>query len=107
MLVRCKRQCAGLGNPPSAFTTNASESINALLKNKLDYKKQELAAFLDKLKETIDEQERELEQAVIDGGKYQFCDDYRHLIKQQNKWFLRMSASQRETYLKKVASAKL
>ena len=77
-LLRCKRQSAGLGNPPSAFTTNTSESINALLKNKLDYKKQELPAFLDKLKETIDEQERELERAVIDGGKYQFCDDYRH-----------------------------
>ena len=30
---------AGLGNPPSYFTTNSSESINAMLKNKVDYKK--------------------------------------------------------------------
>ena len=59
-LLRSKRQSAGLGNPPPMFTTNASESINALLKNKLDYKKHELSVFLDKLKETIDEQEREL-----------------------------------------------
>ena len=36
-LIRSKRQSAGLGNPLPMFTTNASESINALLKNKLDY----------------------------------------------------------------------
>ena len=30
---------AGLGNPPSAFTTNASELINAILKGKVNYKK--------------------------------------------------------------------
>ena len=107
-LLRSKRQSAKVGNPPPPmFTTNASVSINALLKNKLDYKKHELSVFLDKLKETIDEQERELERAVIDGGKYQFCDDYRHLIKQQDEWFLKMSTSQRETHLKKVASTKL
>ena len=38
-LLQCNRQRAGLGDPPPAFTTNASESINALLKNKMDYKK--------------------------------------------------------------------
>ena len=38
-LLQCNRQRAGLGDRPAAFTTNASESINALLKNKMDYKK--------------------------------------------------------------------
>ena len=28
-LLRCNRQRAGLGDPPSQFTTNASESVNA------------------------------------------------------------------------------
>ena len=63
------RKRAGLGDPPSQFTTNASESVNALLKIKLDYKKHELTVFLDKLKEVINEQERELQRAVIDRGK--------------------------------------
>ena len=69
---------------------NASESVNALLKHKVDYKKNELSIFLDKLKEVIDDQERELERAVIDRGKYQFSSEFKHLIKQENNWFLRI-----------------
>lgn len=42
-------------NPPSTFTTNMSESINALLKRKLDYKKQELPVFIE-VKELVSEQ---------------------------------------------------
>ena len=52
--------------------TNASESMNALLK-KVNYKKNELSLFIAELKAVIEEQERELEHAVIDKGKYQFC----------------------------------
>lgn len=70
-MLQCKRQRAGLGHPPSQFTTNASESVNALLKNKMDYKKHDLTVFLDKFKEVFNKQERELEQAVINRGKYQ------------------------------------
>ena len=44
-LLRHNRQRAGLGDPPSQFTTNASESVKALLKNKLDCKKHELTVF--------------------------------------------------------------
>ena len=32
------RESVGLGSPPSAFTTNASESINAAIKRKVNYK---------------------------------------------------------------------
>ena len=106
-LSRSNRHKAGLGDPPSTFTTNASESINALLENKMDYKKHELPVFLDKLKEVIEEQERELERAVVDSGKYQFCANYQHLVKQQSVWFMKMSTSQRENHLKKVARANL
>ena len=46
--------------------------MNAVLKSKVDYKKSELPAFLEKLKSVIDEQEREIvERAVINRGKYQ------------------------------------
>ena len=73
----------------------------------MDYKKNDPPMFLDKLKEVIDEQERELERAVIDRGKYEFCAEYRHLVKEQSEWFLKMSASQKGGHLKKVANAKL
>ena len=103
-LLRSNRQRAGLGDPPSQFTTNVSESTNALIRIKMDYKKHEL---LDKLKEVIDEQERELECAVIDRGKYQFCTDYQYLVKKQNDWFMKMLCVQREAHLKKVAKVDL
>ena len=67
------RMKAGLGNQPLQFTTNASESMNAVLKWKMDYKMSELPEFLDKLKKVVDEQEHELERAVINKGKYRLC----------------------------------
>lgn len=70
---------AGLGNPPSYFTTNSTESINAMLKNKVNYKKSELPEFLEKLRSVIDEQEKELERAIIDCGQYQLCNEYKKL----------------------------
>ena len=60
-MLRPVREEAGLGIPPPTFTTNASESINAMLKKKVDYKKNELPAFMNHLKQIIDEQDRELE----------------------------------------------
>ena len=56
-LMRPVWQSAGLGDPPTVFTTNASESINAVLKNKVHYRKSELPVLLDKLKEVIEEQD--------------------------------------------------
>ena len=54
----------GLGCPPDIFTTNVSESVNALLKRKLDYKQSELPEFITKVREVIAEQQREVEHAV-------------------------------------------
>ena len=50
-MLRSVRVEYGLGNPPDIFTTNPSESINALLKHKLDYKKSEMSKFIEKVKE--------------------------------------------------------
>ena len=105
-MLRPIRVQAGLGDPPSVFMTNASESINALLKNKVEYRKNELPVFLDQLKEAIDEQEREVERAVIDRGKYRFRSDYRYLVKHESNWF-KMTASQRQAHLNKVSKAVL
>ena len=42
-MLRSVREESGLGNPPVIFTTNSSESLNALLKHKVHYQKNELA----------------------------------------------------------------
>ena len=98
---------AGLGDPPLLFTTNASESINALLKRKVDYKKNELPEFLEKLKQAIDDQERELERAIIGRGKYRFATKFQHLTQPEEKWFLEMSVEQKLSHLRRVTSAPL
>ncbi len=67
-MIHLVREQAGLGCPPDAFTTNASKTVNALLKNKVDYKRHDLPVFLKKLREAIDEQENKLARAVIDCG---------------------------------------
>ena len=69
-MSRSLRIECGLGNPPSIFTTNASESINAVLKHKVDYKRNELPVFISKMMEVIQERQREVERAVIGRGKF-------------------------------------
>ena len=76
-MLKSVRRNAGLGDPPTLFTTNASESVNSLLKNRMDYKKNELSEFLDKLKSLIDNQEKEMEKAIIGRGKYELCEQFK------------------------------
>ena len=45
MLKTVREEC-GLGSPPDLFTTNASETANSILKNRVDYKRSELPEFL-------------------------------------------------------------
>ena len=71
MLQPIREEC-GLGNPPDIFTTNPSKSVNDMLKHKVDYKKNDLPAFVEKIREFINEQNNELQRAVINRGKYRF-----------------------------------
>ena len=63
-MLRPIMEDCGLGNPPEIFTTNASESVNALLKHKVDYKRNDLPVLIEKIKQLIDEQQNELQRAV-------------------------------------------
>ena len=80
---------------PSIFTTNASESINALLKRKLDYKKQELPVFIEKVKELVSEQKQDVERALINRGKLQLRCQYQALGVREGDWFT-MNSQQRK-----------
>ena len=94
MLKSVREEC-GLGFPPAAFTTNASESLNAMLKHKVDYKKNELPLFIEKVKELVNEQRREVERAVIGRGKYRISEQYQFLAVPESQWFL-MTPTQRK-----------
>ena len=103
-MLRSVCEEAGLGSPPEEFSTNVCESISDVLKLKVEYKKSSLPEFLDKMKELADEQEREVEHAVIKHGKYEFLPEYQHLQVPEKRWF-RMSLEQQKRHLNKVAHA--
>ena len=100
------REEAGLGCPPQPFTTNPSEAVNAVIKNQVSYKSNQLIQFLEHLKAVIDEQDREMQRAVIGRGKYRFKEQYSSLQIPEMQWF-KMTEKQRSDHLKKVASTKV
>ena len=102
-MLRPIREDAGLGCPPEAFYTNASESVNNVIKRKVDYKRSDLPQFIQKLKELAIEQEREVERAIIGRGKYCFQRQYQHVQVDESRWFT-MSKLQREKHIHKVMS---
>ena len=105
MIAVVREEC-GLGSPPTAFTTNASETANYLLKHKVNYKKSELSEFLTKLRQLIEDQQREVEKAIIGRGKFELRSQYRSWYVPETKWFS-MSQSQRTSHLNKFAAASL
>ena len=103
-MLRSIREESGLGNPPPIFTTNASESINALIKRKMDYKKHQLPQFIEMVHELVDEQNREVERAIVNRGKWRLRSQYQFLEVPESVWFT-MSMQQRQKHLSKVHSA--
>ncbi len=88
--LRPLREDVGLGSPPAAFYTNDSESINALLKGSLGYKKHQWGLFNEKAKKIVEQQQREMEKAIVGYGEYRLQPQYSFLAVSEEKWF-RMS----------------
>ena len=103
-MIKSIREEACLGLPPEPFTTNASETINSVIKAHVNYKPGQLMEFVGKLKELIDEQEREIEKAVIKRGKYRLKEAYSYLEVNESDWF-KMTKEQRRAHLKKMLQA--
>ena len=106
-MLRPIREKAGLGNPPCSFTTNASESVNAMLKMKVDYKRNDLPVFLEKVKELIQEQDEEINKAVVGRGKYVVNSEFKKFVKTENEWFVKMKEAERVRHLQRFSSFKL
>ena len=47
------RSDVGLGFPPDIFTTNSNESLNAVIKKRLNYKESEWPEFNEAIKQLV------------------------------------------------------
>ena len=72
------RESAGLGSPPSKFTTNASESIIAAIKRKVHFKESEWPEFNKEMKQYVESQPEEVIRALSGRGQFQLCTDVAH-----------------------------
>ena len=64
-----------------------------MLKRKVDYKRNELPVFLEKVRELIQEQDDEIEKAVISRGKYVVNPEFKRLVKTKQEWFTKRTES--------------
>ena len=75
------RERAGLGKPPSHFTTNANESINNVVKQALQYEERNWDKFCDEMFNLVKIQYQELEKAIVRTGEYRFQAKFAYLEK--------------------------
>ena len=80
------RTLAGLGSPIEHFTTNSNESLNNLLKRKVDFKCSEWPQFNRILQGAVKEQQDEFEQAIFGMGEYELVDKFKYLEVPHDKW---------------------
>jgi len=78
-MIASVRTTAGLGCPPKAFTTNANESLNNLLKQKVGFKCSEWPKFHNTLQMITNERYAEFEKTIFGQGEYELVDESKFL----------------------------
>ena len=76
----------GLGSPPTIFTTNGFESINAAIKCKVNYKESEWPQFNDQMKEFATHQQEELIRSLSGCGQYRLKPEFCHYGVSNQEW---------------------
>ena len=66
------KESAGLGSPPSIFTTNASESLNAAIKRK------EWLEFNEQMKQYVESQQEVVIRALSGCRQFWLCSEVAH-----------------------------
>ena len=64
------RREAGLGNPPTEFSTNDVEAANFMVKYGLNFDPQKSDVFIESVKDVIETQYRNEDRAVFGKGPY-------------------------------------
>lgn len=82
------REAAQLGSPPKAYTDNANESKNFVLKDWVDFSKNTIPAFIAELRSFVQQSLVEAERAVYGAGEYYLSDEFKHLEVGGNIWLL-------------------
>ena len=112
---------AGLGNPPSPYYTNASESANAVIKGAVGFKEnemsafvremaafvREMAAFVREMAILMDQQREDVESAIINKGPYKLGESFASFHIPESHWFGVMHNKQKESHVEKFAKAKM
>ena len=68
-MLKSTRTAAGLGYPPEIFTTNSSESLNATIKRKANYKESEWPDFDESMRQLILSQRDEVLRSLSGRGQ--------------------------------------
>ena len=100
------REACGLGSPPSEFTTNSSESINAALKRKVDHKESDWPQFNEHMKMYVESQREEIARALSGRGQYRLNPEFSHCGVSTHEW-MKMRPDQRQQILYKFQEATL
>ena len=103
-MLRDAREKAGLGSPPAPYYTNEVESKNKVLKCEVQYKSFQLPDFVDKMRSVMEEQQWEIERAVVNIGEYRLRKEYRHLSVESSKWF-KLTSDQRKRKIDRLMKA--
>ena len=105
-MCRYVREAAGLGCPPHIFTTNSVESVNSLIKKKVDFKESEWPSFNSQLRELINDQRQEVIRALSSRGEYRLAPPFRHLCVGLHEW-TKMRPEQRKTVIHAFDNTKI
>lgn len=106
-MLKPVRQSAGLQE--EFYYNNAPESMNARLKQRKKAIKTGKMPWLDGIglvEALAQEQERNVERAIIDEGPYQLCSEFEHLKVDPEDW-LKLSEREKLTRLSKLHGMKL
>ena len=104
-MLKPVRQSAGLGDPPSEFSTNDSEAINSTLKQFLNFKKLDWQVFNEKIKEFIINQQAEVEKSLVGIGQYSIRQEYQQFKISSSRWFTSLNTDQKKAAVLKFNSA--
>lgn len=100
------RQRAGLGNPPVPYYTNIPECANALIKQSVNFKENEMSKFCQEMSVLLSRQKADVESAIINHGPYRLAPKFAHLEVPQQEWFSK-STAQKESSVAKFHHAKM
>jgi len=78
-MIASVQEAAGLGSPPTRYTTNKNEYMNSVTKSYTDYHKSSWVQLTNNMHTLIIDQLKEVEKVVIGMGEYQFKPAYRSL----------------------------